>query len=434
MSNIVAIVGRPNVGKSTLFNRLTESKEAIVDPTAGTTRDRHYGKAEWTGHNYSIIDTGGYVTGSDDVFEAEIRKQVSLAIDEADSILFLVDVMGGVTALDEAIADMLRRAKKPVFLVANKVDTGDKEIYTAEFYRLGLGDVHSISAISGMGTGELLDALVASFKKPTEEVQDDLPRIAIVGKPNVGKSSLVNTLLGREQNIVTPVAGTTRDPINTRYNAFGFDLVLLDTAGIRKKQKVHEDIEFYSVLRSVRAIEESDVCMLLIDAQDGVAQQDLHIFSIIVRNGKGVVVVVNKWDLVAKDTKTAKAYEDDLKKRLAPFTDVPVIFTSVTEKQRIHKAMELAIKVYENRRQRIPTRKLNEIMLPEVDRMPPAMYKGKTVRIKYVTQLPGVVPAFAFFANLPQYIKESYARFLENKLREHFDFTGVPVRIFFRKK
>jgi GTP-binding protein len=423
MSNIVAIVGRPNVGKSTLFNRLTESKEAIVDPTAGTTRDRHYGKAEWTGHNYSIIDTGGYVTGSDDVFEAEIRKQVSLAIDEADSILFLVDVMGGVTALDEAIADMLRRAKKPVFLVANKVDTGDKEIYTAEFYRLGLGDVHSISAIS-----------VASFKKPTEEVQDDLPRIAIVGKPNVGKSSLVNTLLGREQNIVTPVAGTTRDPINTRYNAFGFDLVLLDTAGIRKKQKVHEDIEFYSVLRSVRAIEESDVCMLLIDAQDGVAQQDLHIFSIIVRNGKGVVVVVNKWDLVAKDTKTAKAYEDDLKKRLAPFTDVPVIFTSVTEKQRIHKAMELAIKVYENRRQRIPTRKLNEIMLPEVDRMPPAMYKGKTVRIKYVTQLPGVVPAFAFFANLPQYIKESYARFLENKLREHFDFTGVPVRIFFRKK
>ncbi len=434
MSNIVAIVGRPNVGKSTLFNRLTESKEAIVDPTAGTTRDRHYGKAEWTGHNYSIIDTGGYVTGSDDIFEAEIRKQVSLAIDEADSILFLVDVMGGVTALDEAIADMLRRAKKPVFLVANKVDTGDKEIYTAEFYRLGLGDVHSISAISGMGTGELLDALVTSFKKPTEEVADELPRIAIVGKPNVGKSSLVNTLLGREQNIVTPVAGTTRDPINTRYNAFGFDLVLLDTAGIRKKQKVHEDIEFYSVLRSVRAIEDSDVCMLLIDAQDGVGQQDLHIFSIIVRNGKGVVVVVNKWDLVAKDTKTAKAYEDDLKQRLAPFTDVPVIFTSVTEKQRIHKAMELAIKVYENRRQRIPTRKLNEIMLPEVDRMPPAMYKGKTVRIKYVTQLPGVVPAFAFFANLPQYIKESYARFLENKLREHFDFTGVPVRVFFRKK
>lgn len=434
MSNIVAIVGRPNVGKSTLFNRLTESKEAIVDPTAGTTRDRHYGKAEWTGHNYSIIDTGGYVTGSDDIFEAEIRKQVSLAIDEADSILFLVDVMGGVIALDEAIADMLRRAKKPVFLVANKVDTGDKEIYTGEFYRLGLGDVHSISAISGMGTGELLDALVASFKKPTEEVADELPRIAIVGKPNVGKSSLVNTLLGREQNIVTPVAGTTRDPINTRYNAFGFDLVLLDTAGIRKKQKVHEDIEFYSVLRSVRAIEDSDVCMLLIDAQDGVAQQDLHIFSIIVRNGKGVVVVVNKWDLVTKDTKTAKDYEDELKKRLAPFTDVPVIFTSVTEKQRIHKAMELAIKVYENRRQRIPTRKLNEIMLPEVDRMPPAMYKGKTVRIKYVTQLPGVVPAFAFFANLPQYIKESYARFLENKLREHFDFKGVPVRIFFRKK
>ncbi len=434
MSNIVAIVGRPNVGKSTFFNRLIERREAIVDPTAGTTRDRHYGKAEWAGHHFSVIDTGGYIQGSDDIFEEEIRKQVDLAIDEADVILFLVDTQHGITSMDEAVADMLRRVKKPVLLVANKVDSHDKDPYAAEFYGLGLGEVYSISAQSGMGTGDLLDVLVSRFAKPTEEVADDLPRIAIVGKPNVGKSSLVNTLLGKEQNIVTPIAGTTRDPVNTRYNAFGFDVVLLDTAGIRRKGKVDEDIEFYSVLRSVRAIEESDVCMLLVDAQDGIQHQDLHIFSMIEKNGKGVVVVVNKWDLVTKDTKTAKLYEEQVKARLAPFTDVPVVFTSVVEKQRIHKAMEVALQVHKNRSQRISTRELNDTMLPEIERMPPPMYKGKSVHIKYITQLPGVVPAFAFFTNLPQYIKDSYTRFLENKLREHYDFKGVPVRVFFRKK
>ncbi len=434
MSNIVAIVGRPNVGKSTFFNRLIERREAIVDPTAGTTRDRHYGKAEWGGHHFSVIDTGGYIQGSDDIFESEIRKQVNLAIEESDVILFLVDTQHGITSMDEAVADMLRRVKKPVILVANKVDSYDKDPYAAEFYALGLGEVHSISAQSGMGTGDLLDELVTRFAKPTEEVIDDVPRIAIVGKPNVGKSSLVNTLLGKEQNIVTPIAGTTRDPVNTRYNAFGFDVVLLDTAGIRRKGKVDEDIEFYSVLRSVRAIEESDVCMLLVDAQDGIQHQDLHIFSMIEKNGKGVVVVVNKWDLIEKDTKTAKHFEEQVKARLAPFTDVPVVFTSVVEKQRIHKAMEVALQVYKNRSQRISTRELNDTLLPEIERMPPPMYKGKSVHIKYITQLPGVVPAFAFFTNLPQYIKDSYTRFLENKLREHYNFNGVPVRVFFRKK
>lgn len=434
MSNIVAIVGRPNVGKSTLFNRLIESREAIVDPTAGTTRDRHYGKAEWNGQHFSVIDTGGYVQGSDDVFEAEIRKQVTLAIEEADSILFLVDVQQGVTGMDQAVAAMLRRAKKPVLLVANKVDTNDKEVYAAEFYGLGLGEVYSISAQSGAGTGDLLDELVKGFTKPAEEELDDLPKFAIVGKPNVGKSSLVNTLLGKEQNIVTPVAGTTRDPINTRFNAFGFDVTLLDTAGIRKKQKVDEDIEFYSVIRSVRAIENSDVCLLLVDARDGIQQQDLHIFSMIEKNGKGVVIVVNKWDLVTKETMTTKHYEEEVRKRLAPFSDVPIVFTSVVEKQRIHKALETAMKVYENRKRRIPTRQLNDVMLAEVERMPPPMYKAKSVHIKYVTQLPGVVPAFAFFCNLPQYVKDSYTRFLENKLREHYDFTGVPIRVFYRKK
>ncbi|HEY0977405.1 MAG TPA: ribosome biogenesis GTPase Der [Flavobacteriales bacterium] len=434
MSNIVAIVGRPNVGKSTLFNRLIESREAIVDPTAGTTRDRHYGKAEWSGQHFSIIDTGGYVQGSEDIFEGEIRKQVALAIEEADSILFVVDVQHGITAMDQAVADMLRRAKKPVLLVANKVDTNDKEVYAAEFYSLGLGEVFSISAQSGAGTGDLLDELVKGFRKPAEQEHDDTPRIAIVGKPNVGKSSLVNTLLGKEQNIVTPIAGTTRDPVNTRYNAFGFDVTLLDTAGIRRKSKVEEDIEFYSVLRSVRAIEDSDVCLLLIDAKDGINHQDLHIFSMIEKNGKGVVIVVNKWDLIEKETNTAKAYEAEVRSRLSPFTDLPIVFTSVVEKQRIHKALELALKVHENRKQRIPTRKLNDVMLPEIERLPPPMYKAKSVHIKYVMQLPGTVPAFAFFCNLPQYVKESYTRFLENKLREHFDFNGVPIRVFYRKK
>ena len=434
MANIVAIVGRPNVGKSTLFNRLTESREAITDPTSGTTRDRHYGMAEWNGVDFSVIDTGGYVSGTDDVFEAEIRRQVQLAIDEADVILFMVDVQGGITMWDEAIADLLRRAKKPVHLVANKVDTGDKHYDAAEFYGLGFGEVWCISAQSGAGTGELLDKLLTGFGGSVPDPDIGLPRFAIVGRPNVGKSSLTNALLGAERTIVTPIAGTTRDPIHSRYKVFGFDAVLLDTAGLRRKAKVDEDIEFYSSLRSVRAIEDSDVCLLLIDAKDGIEQQDLHIFSMIVKNGKGVVIVVNKWDLVEKETNTAKAFEERIRQRLAPFTDVPIVFTSVLEKQRIHKVMEIAMQVHGNRAQRIPTHRLNEVMLPEIARQGPPMQKGKTVTIKYVNQLPGVVPAFAFFANLPQYIKEPYQRYLENKLREHFTFTGVPIRVFFRKK
>jgi GTP-binding protein len=434
MGNIVAIVGRPNVGKSTLFNRLIERKEAITDPTAGTTRDRHYGKAEWNGVVFSVIDTGGYVSGSDDVFEGEIRKQVNLAIEESDSILFMVDVQHGITAMDEAIAKMLRRAKKPVLLVANKVDEHARQYDSAEFYSLGLGDVFCMAAVSGAGTGELLDALVGGFSKPSEEAEPEIPRFAIVGKPNVGKSSLVNALLGRQQNIVTPVAGTTRDPINTRWNVFGHDVMLLDTAGIRKKSKVDEDIEFYSVLRSVRAIEDSDVCLLMVDAQEGVQQQDLHILSIIQKNGKGLVVVVNKWDLIEKETNTMKAFEADVKQRLEPFTDVPVIFISVLEKQRLIKTMELAVQVYEDRKRRIPTRKLNDELLPIIERQPPPMYKAKQVTIKFITQLPTYVPTFVFYCNLPQYIKPSYERFLENRLREHWRFTGVPIRLFFRKK
>jgi GTP-binding protein len=355
-------------------------------------------------------------------------------VEEADSILFLVDVRTGISHMDEAIARLLRKSSKPVLLVANKVDTHDKDGDAAEFYSLGLGEVHRISAQSGAGTGDLLDLLVSGFKKPTEEERDELPRFAIVGKPNVGKSSLVNALLGQERNIVTPIAGTTRDTVNTKFNAFGFNAWLLDTAGIRKKTKVDEDIEFYSVLRSVRSIEESDVCLLLIDAQDGMDHQSLHIFSMIERNGKGVVIVVNKWDLLEKDTNAAKRYEEEIRKRTAPFTDLPIVFTSVTEKQRIHRAMELGMKVFEARKQRIATRKLNDVMLPEIERLPPPMYKSKSVSIKYVTQLPGTVPAFAFFTNLPQYVKDSYTRFLENKLREHFDFHGVPVRVFYRKK
>ncbi|MFN9326948.1 MAG: ribosome biogenesis GTPase Der [Flavobacteriales bacterium] len=406
----------------------------MTDPTAGTTRDRHYGKAEWNGVVFSVIDTGGYVSGSDDVFEGEIRKQVNLAIEESDSILFMVDVQHGITAMDEAIAKMLRRAKKPVLLVANKVDEHARQYDSAEFYSLGLGEVFCIAAVSGAGTGELLDALVGGFSKPSEEAEPEIPRFAIVGKPNVGKSSLVNALLGRQQNIVTPVAGTTRDPINTRWNVFGHDVMLLDTAGIRKKSKVDEDIEFYSVLRSVRAIEDSDVCLLMVDAQEGVQQQDLHILSIIQKNGKGLVVVVNKWDLIEKETNTMKAFEADVKQRLEPFTDVPVIFISVLEKQRLIKTMELAVQVYEDRKRRIPTRKLNDELLPIIERQPPPMYKAKQVTIKFITQLPTYVPTFVFYCNLPQYIKPSYERFLENRLREHWRFTGVPIRLFFRKK
>lgn len=434
MGNIVAIVGRPNVGKSTLFNRLVESREAITDPTAGTTRDRHYGKAEWNGVVFSVIDTGGYISGSDDVFEGEIRRQVELAIEEADTVLFLVDVKGGITGLDEAIAGMLRKARKPVVLAANKVDTPDMGFGAAEFYGLGLGEVHELAAVSGAGSGDLLDAVVKTFTKPSEEPEADVPRFAIVGKPNVGKSSLVNALLGREQSIVTPVAGTTRDPINTRWKVFGHDVMLLDTAGIRRKAKVDEDIEFYSVLRSVRAIEESDVCLLMLDAQEGIQQQDLHILSIILKNAKGVVVLVNKWDLIAKETNTMKAFEAEVKQRLEPFTDVPILFISVLEKQRLLKAMEAAMQVHEDRKRRIPTRQLNDTLLPIIERQPPPMYKGKQVTIKFITQLPVHVPTFVFFCNLPQYIKPSYERFLENRLREHWRFTGVPVRLFFRKK
>ncbi len=434
MGNIVAIVGRPNVGKSTFFNRLIESKEAITDNVAGTTRDRHYGKAEWNGVVFSVIDTGGYISGSDDVFEAEIRKQVNLAIEEADSIIFMVDVKHGVTGMDTAIATMLRKVKKPVILVANKVDENNQQYAAADFYSLGLGEVFTMASTSGAGTGEVLDAVVKGFTKPTEEEEVDIPKFAIVGKPNVGKSSLVNALLGREQNIVTPVAGTTRDPINTRWNVFGHDVMLLDTAGIRKKQKVDEDIEFYSVIRSIRAIEESDVCLLMIDAQDGIQQQDLHILGIIQKNGKGLVVLVNKWDLIKKDTNTTKEFEAEVKHRMQPFTDVPVLFVAVTEKQRILKAMEIGMQVYEDRKRRISTRKLNDLMLPIIEHLPPAMYKGKQVSIKFVNQLPTVVPSFAFYCNLPQYIKPSYERFLENRLRENYRFTGVPIRLFFRKK
>lgn len=434
MGNIVAIVGRPNVGKSTLFNRLIERKEAITDNVAGTTRDRHYGKAEWNGVVFSVIDTGGYISGSDDVFEAEIRKQVNLAIEEADSILFLVDVHHGLTGMDETVAKMLRRAKKPVLLAANKVDEHARQYAAAEFYGLGLGEVFCIAAQSGAGTGELLDELVKSFTKPSEEEEPEIPKFAIVGRPNVGKSSLVNALLGREQNIVTPVAGTTRDPINTRWNVFGHDVMLLDTAGIRRKAKVDEDIEFYSVIRSIRAIEESDVCFLMIDAQDGVQQQDLHILSIIQKNGKGLVVLVNKWDLIEKETNTMKAFEADVKQRMEPFTDVPVLFISVHEKQRILKAVELGVQVHEARQRKIPTRKLNDVLLPIIERQPPPMYKAKQVSIKFITQLPTYVPTFVFYCNLPQYIKPSYERFLENRLREHWSFTGVPIRLFFRKK
>lgn len=434
MGNIVAIVGRPNVGKSTLFNRLIEERQAITDNVAGTTRDRHYGKAEWNGIVFSVVDTGGYMSGSDDVFEAEIRKQVVLAIDEADTILFLVDIQGGITAMEETIAGMLRKAKKPVVVAANKVDTHEKEYAAAEFYSLGLGEVFSVSAVSGAGTGDLLDAVVKTFIKPTEEEQADIPRFAIVGRPNVGKSSLLNALLGRERNIVTPVAGTTRDPIDTRWNVFGYDVMLLDTAGIRKKGKVDEDIEFYSVIRSIRAIEGCDVCMLMIDAKDGIEQQDLHILSIIQKNGKGVVVVVNKWDLIEKDTNTMKAFEAEVKHRMEPFTDVPVVFTSVLEKQRILKTMEMAMQVHEDRKRRIPTRKLNDVLLPLIERQPPPMYKSKQVSIKFIQQLVVHVPTFVFHCNLPQYIRPSYERFLENRLRENWRFTGVPIRMYFRKK
>jgi GTPase len=434
MGNIIAIVGRPNVGKSTLFNRLTESRQAIVKEVSGVTRDRIYGRGEWNGKEFSVIDTGGYVKGSDDIFEDEIRKQVEIAIDEANVILFVVDVTAGITDLDESVANFLRQTKKPVYIVANKVDNTQRVGLSSEFWAFGIGEVFDVSATNGSGTGEVLDAAVKHFENDTLESEDDLPRIAIIGKPNVGKSSLINALVGQERNIVTPISGTTRDSVNTRYNAFGFDFILIDTAGIRKKAKVHEDIEYYSVLRSVRTIESADVCIMMIDATEGIQKQDLTIYYICEKNHKGVVFLVNKWDLIEKDHKTTKEFEDKLRSQLAPFNDVPILFTSTVTKQRIHKALEEAMRVYENRIKKIPTSRLNEVMQQVMEINPPPSVKGKYIRIKYVSQLPTHAPAFAFFCNLPQYVRDDYKRFLENKLRENFDFEGVPVRIFFRKK
>jgi GTP-binding protein len=434
MSNIVAIIGRPNVGKSTFFNRLTETRAAIVDETAGVTRDRHYGKAVWNGVEFSVIDTGGYIDNSNDVFEEEIRKQVILAIEEADAILFLVDVNDGITDMDQAIADILRRRGKKAFVVANKVDEPSRTFEADIFYAFGLGEPYRISSANGSGTGELLDDLVRSFEKKTEDALPELPRIAVVGRPNVGKSTLVNTLLGEERHIVTPVAGTTRDSIYTRYNKFGHDFFLVDTAGIRKKGKVNEDIEFYSVMRSIRAIENSDVCLLMLDAQAGCEAQDINIFSLIRRNNKGVLILVNKWDLIEKDTHTARQFETQIREKIAPFINVPVVFISAINKQRLYRVLELAIQVYNNRIQRIATSRLNEVMQKAIEDYPPPAFKGKFIKIKYVTQLPTHAPSFAFYCNLPQYVKEPYKRYLENKIRENFNFTGVPIQIFIRKK
>ncbi len=434
MSGIVAIVGRPNVGKSTLFNRLTESRHAIVDETSGVTRDRNYGTAEWNGVVFSVIDTGGYVTDSDDIFEEEINKQVLLAMEEADVIMFMVDVTYGIHELDTAVASVLRRSGKKVFPVVNKTDNYERSAYAAEFYKLGLGDIYPVSSINGSGTGDLLDALVRSLPERKSENVPDIPRIAIVGRPNSGKSSLVNSLLGEERNIVTPVAGTTRDTIYTRYTKYNNDFFLVDTAGLRKKGKVSEDVEFYSVMRAVRAIENSDICLLMIDATRGAETQDINIFSLIHRNNKGLIILVNKWDLVTKDNNTALNVEREIRSRTAPFTDYPVLFISATKKQRIHKILELIGKVNSNRKRKIPTARLNEIMLELIRDYPPPAAKNRQIKIKYVTQLPTPTPSFAFFCNLPQHIKDPYKRYIENRMRERFDFTGVPVRIFFRKK
>jgi GTP-binding protein len=434
MSNIVAIVGRPNVGKSTLFNRFVKKREAIVDAVSGVTRDRHYGKSDWNGKEFSVIDTGGYIMGSDDIFEEEIRKQVQLAIDEADIILFVVDVENGVTGMDEDVADILRSIKKPVFLVVNKVDNAKRETEALEFYNLGLGEFYTISSMNGSGTGDLLDAVAAVLPENETVEETTLPKFAVVGRPNAGKSSFINALIGIDRTIVTDIAGTTRDTINIDYNQFGFDFTLVDTAGIRKKSKVKEDLEFYSVMRAVKAIESCDVAILLIDATRGFEGQDQNIFWLAEKNNKGIVILVNKWDLVEKDTNSAKLFEAAIKKEIAPFTDVPIIFTSVLTKQRIFKAIETAVEVYKNKTKRIPTSKLNEVMLQIIQNYPPPSLKGKFVKIKYCTQLPTFVPQFVFFANLPQYVKEPYKRFLENKLRENFDFKGVPVSVYIRQK
>lgn len=438
MSQLVAIVGRPNVGKSTLFNRLTQSRTAIVDPTAGTTRDRQYGKVDWNGREFSIVDTGGWVVNSDDIFEAEINKQVELAIEQADEILFVVDAMNGVTDLDDHVAEILRKSRKPVVLVANKVDSNEWVYNIAEFYSLGLGDPYPVSAVNGYGTGDLLDEVVKKLPESNddEEALEEIPRFAIVGRPNAGKSSLINAFIGAERHIVTDIAGTTRDSIYTRYSKFGFDFYLVDTAGIRKKNKVNEDIEYYSVIRSIRAIEASDVCILMIDATRGIESQDVNIFSLIQRNKKGLVVVVNKWDLVEdKSTTAIKHYEATIRERFAPFTDFPIIFTSALTKQRIFKVLETSVEVYENRKRTVPTSQLNTVMQEDIAAYPPPSNKGKFVKIKYITMLKGSpVPTFIFFCNLPQWVKEPYRRYLENKIREHWTFTGTPINIFMREK
>lgn len=438
MSFTVAIVGRPNVGKSTFFNRLLEQRKAIVDDVSGVTRDRQYGVADWNGKSFNVIDTGGFVAGSEDVFEKEIAKQVLIALDEADVILFMVDAQTGMTDLDDAMADVLRRSTKPVFLTVNKVDNNDRLLEAAEFYSLGFDQVFFIAAASGSGSGDLLDAVTELIPAEQEEQQaeegDTLPRIAIIGQPNVGKSSLLNALVGQERTIVSDIAGTTRDTIHTHYNLFKKEFILIDTAGIRRKTKVHEDLEFYSVIRAIKAVDEADVCMLVLDAEKGITAQDLNIFSLAARKGKGLVVLVNKWDLVKKETNTAKEYEAELKKRLAPFTDVPILFISAKEKTRIFKAIEIALEVYENRRRKIPTSALNDTMLKAVEAYHAPVVRGHAVKIKFVTQLPTAVPSFAFFCNFPDDIKTPYKNYLENQLRQQFDLTGVPIRIFFRKK
>ena len=434
MGNIVAIVGRPNVGKSTFFNRLIQRREAIVDSVSGVTRDRHYGKSDWNGHKFSLIDTGGYVKGSDDIFEAEIDKQVELAIDEADAIIFMVDVESGVTPMDEEVANLLRKVKKPVLLAVNKVDNNKRLENAVEFYSLGLGEYFPIASTNGSGTGDLLDALIEALPEVEAEEESELPRFAVVGRPNAGKSSFINALIGEDRYIVTDIAGTTRDSMDTRYNRFGFEFNLVDTAGIRRKSKVKENLEFYSVMRSVRAIENCDVCLLVLDATRGFDGQVQNIFWLAHRNHKGIVILVNKWDLVDKETNTLKEYEAMIRREIEPFTDVPIVFISVLTKQRVFKAIETAVKVFENRSRKIKTRQLNDVMLPIIEKNPPPAYKGKYVKIKFCTQLPTPHPQFAFFCNLPQYVRDPYKRFIENKLRKEFDFQGVPVTIYFRKK
>ena len=433
MNNVLAIVGRPNVGKSTIYNRLTESRKAIVEDFSGVTRDRHYGIAEWTDKSFTVIDTGGYVANSEDVFEAAIREQVHIAIEEAGAVVFLVDVTTGITDLDAAIAQILRKSKKPVYVAVNKVDNFQLQSDATEFYGLGLGEIYCISSMSGSGTGELLDEVIKNFDTEAEE-ENKLPVYAIVGRPNVGKSSMINALIGQERNIVTDIAGTTRDAIRIHYNQFGNEFMLIDTAGLRKKTKVRENIEFYSVMRTIKALEEADVVILMLDAVEGLESQDVNIFSLAEKNKKGIVIVVNKWDLVEKDHKTATEFIDKIKEKLAPFTDVPIVFTSVTEKQRIFKTIEAAAKVYANKTKKIQTSKLNDVLLPLIEKTPPPAIKGKHIKIKYITQINASSPMFAFFCNLPQYIKDPYKRFIENKLRENFDFEGVPVQLFFRQK